>query len=73
LPERDFELLEEVGRRRGGLRPGGVIDLHKASEILLHDIRSGALGRISLENPALVAAQRAEAEAAAAAAAAEEE
>jgi ribosome biogenesis GTPase A len=70
LPERDFELLEEVGRRRGGLRPGGVIDLHKASEILLHDIRSGALGRISLENPALVAAQRAEAEAAAAAAAA---
>lgn len=73
LPERDIELLEEIGRRRGGLRAGGRIDLHKASEILLHDIRSGALGRISMESPALVAAQRAEAEAAAAAAAAAEE
>jgi ribosome biogenesis GTPase A len=73
LPERDIELLEEIGRRRGGLRAGGRIDLHKASEILLNDIRSGALGRISMESPALVAAQRAEAEAAASTAAEEEE
>ncbi len=72
LPERDIELLEEIGRRRGALRSGGHIDLHKASEVLLNDIRSGALGRISMENPTLVAAQRAEAEAAAAAAAEEE-
>jgi ribosome biogenesis GTPase A len=72
LPERDIELLEEVGRRRGALRSGGRIDLHNAAEILLHDIRSGALGRISMESPALVAAQRAEAAAAAAAAAEEE-
>ncbi len=72
LPERDIELLEEIGRRRGALRSGGRIDLHKASEILLHDIRGGALGRISMESPALVAAQRAEAEAAAAAASEEE-
>ncbi len=70
LPARDIELLEEIGRRRGALRSGGRIDLHNASEILLNDIRSGALGRISMESPALVAAQRAEAEAAAAEAAA---
>jgi ribosome biogenesis GTPase A len=44
-------LLDEIGRRRGGLRPGGAIDRHKASEILIHDFRSGALGRISLETP----------------------
>lgn len=70
LPERDIELLEEIGRRRGALRSGGRVDLHNASEILLNDIRSGALGRISMETPALVAAQKAEVEAAAAAAAA---
>lgn len=44
-------LLREVGRRRGALRPGGVIDLHKASELLVHEFRSGALGPISLERP----------------------
>jgi ribosome biogenesis GTPase A len=44
-------LLEEIGRRRGGLRTGGLIDLHKASEVLVHDLRAGAIGRISLETP----------------------
>ncbi len=73
LPGSDIELLEEIGRKRGGLRSGGRIDLHKASEILLHDLRSGALGRISMETPTLVAAQRAEAEAKAAAEAGDEE
>lgn len=61
LPERDIELLEAIGRKRGALRSGGRIDLHKASEVLLNDIRSGALGRLSMETPALVAAQQAEA------------
>jgi len=51
LPESDEHLLEEIGRKRGGLRAGGIIDMHKASEVLLHDYRSGALGRISLETP----------------------
>jgi ribosome biogenesis GTPase A len=54
LPQRDSELLEAVGRKRGCLRAGGRIDLHKASEILLHDLRSGALGQISMETPELI-------------------
>ena len=44
-------LLLEIGRRRGGLRSGGSVDLHKAADVLIHDFRSGALGRISLEEP----------------------
>jgi len=44
-------LLAEIGRRRGCLRSGGGIDLHKASEILVHAFRGGGLGRISLEAP----------------------
>ncbi len=44
-------LLTEVGRRRGGLRPGGIVDLHKASEMFVHEFRGGVIGRISLEVP----------------------
>jgi len=58
VPKDDVELLEEVGRLRGGLRSGGVIDMHKASEVLLHDLRAGVLGCISLETPESVAAQK---------------
>lgn len=51
LPEGAEALLAEIGRRRGCLRSGGGIDLHKASEILVHEFRSGGLGPISLESP----------------------
>jgi ribosome biogenesis GTPase A len=44
-------LLFEVGRRRGGLRKGGTVDLHKAAELLVHEFRAGTLGLISLEAP----------------------
>lgn len=50
-PESGDELLHEIGRKRGGLRPGGVVDLHKAAEILIHEFRAGTLGRLSLEHP----------------------
>ncbi len=51
LPVDAGALLLEIGRRRGGLRSGGSVDLHKAADVLIHDFRSGALGRISLEEP----------------------
>jgi len=44
-------LLSEIGRRRGGLRKGGEVDLHKAADILVHEFRDGLLGHISLELP----------------------
>lgn len=44
-------LLTEIARRRGGLRKGGVVDLHKAAELLVHEFRGGLLGQISLESP----------------------
>ena len=50
--QRDGErLIEAGGARRGCRRKGGGIDLEKASLALLHDYRTGALGRISLETP----------------------
>ena len=51
VPKTPESLLDEVGRRRGCLQKGGVIDVQKASEILVHEFRSGGLGRISLESP----------------------
>ncbi|MDR9468327.1 ribosome biogenesis GTPase YlqF [Marinospirillum sp.] len=45
------QLLEAIARKRGGLRPGGIIDYHRACEVLLHDLRGGHLGRMTLEKP----------------------
>ncbi|MBU1172632.1 MAG: ribosome biogenesis GTPase YlqF [Proteobacteria bacterium] len=51
LPETAALLLEAIGRKRGCLLKGGRIDMHKAAEILIHDLRSGKIGRISFEKP----------------------
>ncbi|MCZ8252202.1 MAG: ribosome biogenesis GTPase YlqF [Hylemonella sp.] len=45
------ELLEAIGRSRGALMAGNQVNLQKAAELLIHDFRSGALGRITLETP----------------------
>ena len=44
-------LIEAVARRRGFHLKGGVPDLERAGLALIHDYRSGALGRVSLETP----------------------
>lgn len=46
-----FELLDEIGKKRGCLVKGGEIDYNKVSNILLDEFRSGKIGRISLERP----------------------
>jgi ribosome biogenesis GTPase A len=33
------------------LRPGGVVDLDMAAALLVRELRSGLIGRISLETP----------------------
>jgi ribosome biogenesis GTPase A len=47
----DEGLLAEVGRKRGGLLPGGQVKLQKAAEIAINDFRTGAWGRVTLEAP----------------------
>jgi ribosome biogenesis GTPase A len=49
--EMPYELLEEIGRKRGCLIKGGEIDYNKASNVLIDEFRSGKIGRISLERP----------------------
>lgn len=54
LPLSDIECLEALGKKRGARQTGSRINLHKACEILIHDIRAGELGGITLETPEMV-------------------
>ena len=47
----DFEILQEIARRRGCLLKGEEPDIKKASALVLDDFRSGRLGRITFETP----------------------
>lgn len=51
LPENAEQLLAEIGRRRGCLISGGEVDMHRATELLLRELRGGKLGKVSLERP----------------------
>ena len=46
-----WEVLEQLGRKRGMLVRGGEIDTERAANMLLDEYRDGRLGRISLEKP----------------------
>ena len=58
LPASSIEIFDEIGRRRGCMRKGGFADTHKVAEILINDFRSGALGRLTLETPAMIQEQK---------------
>ncbi|MFD2178066.1 ribosome biogenesis GTPase YlqF [Veronia pacifica] len=62
LAETEIELMEAIGTKRGCLRAGGRIDLHKASEILINDLRNGTLGLITLEHPDMITQELVEVE-----------
>jgi len=47
----DEQLLEAIGRQRGAMQSGGRVNTAKAADIVIHDFRSGALGRLTLETP----------------------
>lgn len=47
----DIAILEGIARRRGCIKRGNEPDHDKAAHMLLDDLRSGKLGRLSLEEP----------------------
>jgi ribosome biogenesis GTPase A len=51
IPEEIVALFDAIGKRRGCLVSGGAVDYDKVAEIVLHDIRTEKLGRISFESP----------------------
>ena len=47
----DEQLLEAIGRQRGAVQSGGRVNTTKAADLVIHDFRAGALGRLTLETP----------------------
>ena len=44
-----MEKLDQIGRKRGALMRGGMIDYEKVYGIILQDIKEGAFGPITLD------------------------
>ncbi len=44
-----LEIMEEIGRKRGALLRGGILDYSKIAMILLTEFRNAQIGRITLE------------------------
>jgi ribosome biogenesis GTPase A len=54
LPETEKEFLQLIGKKRGCLQAGGVVNMDKIAKIFLSEFRAGTIGRISLETPEVV-------------------
>ena len=44
-----YEIMQEIGKRRGAIVSGGNVDDGKTAAIIIEDFRSGKFGRITLE------------------------
>ena len=51
LPDDPVELFEHIGRLRGCLMGGGMVDYDKVAELVIREIRSEKFGPISFEKP----------------------
>lgn len=47
--ENIFEIMCQIGKKRGAIIAGGKVDEEKVANILLEDFRSGKLGKITIE------------------------
>lgn len=54
LPSTPQEMLALIGKKRGCLRTGGLVELDKAAKIILSELRAGILGKITLETPEMM-------------------
>lgn len=51
MPEKNYELLELIAKKRGMLISKGEYDTLRAANMLLDELRGGKLGRITFEEP----------------------
>ena len=49
LPDSVEEIINLIGKKRGCLRSGGVIDQEKVRRVILNEYRAGKLGKITLD------------------------
>ena len=57
MPDEPYDLLVKIGQQRGALKAGGRVDLTRISSLFLNEFRTGVVGRITLETPAMMHAE----------------
>ncbi|MGB3727193.1 MAG: ribosome biogenesis GTPase YlqF [Glaciecola sp.] len=60
VPDTEIEFLELAAANRGALMAKGRVNLHKICEVLINELRSGKLGRITLETPEMLVLEKQE-------------
>jgi ribosome biogenesis GTPase A len=60
IPDTELAFLDMAAASRGALTAGGRVNMHKICELLVNEFRSGKIGRISLETPAMIAVEESE-------------
>ncbi|WP_202079870.1 ribosome biogenesis GTPase YlqF [Caldalkalibacillus salinus] len=58
IPDDSVTVLDMIGEKRGALMRGGIINYEKVSELLLRELRSGKLGRMTFETPNMTYSNR---------------
>jgi ribosome biogenesis GTPase A len=51
MPEEIVEAFDQIGKLRGCLMGGGLVDYDKVSDLVLRELRGGKLGRLTFERP----------------------
>jgi len=49
LDEDFIEVYEIIGRKRGALSKGGIVDYEKVSNIIINDLKNGAFGKVTFD------------------------
>ena len=54
IPDTEIGLIEVMAKKRGCIKSAGAVDYEKISRLLIAELRSGALGALCLETPAMI-------------------
>ena len=46
-----YEIMLEIGKKRGCIMSGGRIDEEKTSRLILNEFKNGKLGKMTIEQP----------------------
>ena len=46
-----YEIMIEIGKKRGCIMSGGRIDEEKTSRLILDEFKNGKLGKMTIEQP----------------------
>ena len=58
MPDTALQLMDAIGQKRGCLSKRGIVDYERVSRILLTELRSGKLGRITFETPEMMEVEK---------------